>query len=392
MANYANNEKATQLDALTTLASDDVVVVGDTSDSGKAKAITKDNLKVQMESGLVNATATDTTASYLDNKIEITSDDDSVTITKTIQNSGGNEKIIYDLSVESGGSGNGGNGGVKIGQDTTQVVVASNTTVSAYTFPILGNTLGTNNSISYKVVISTVDLDANTTFNIKYGGTTINTITTSGSGASSATIEGTISANGVTNSQKGSMILWLDSNEINQIDNDGTASVDSTSSQDLVLEVVAAVGGGATTESMVVIGIAATTLGAYSNGITTKNMADASTTQTIAHGLSGAPGKVRITSAYADDTGDLNTQSVGSYDGTHNSCIYSYWQGATGTGSNGFGTSTSYTVGLQAATNTDPGTAGQTGVVTVDATNITITWTKHGSPTGTASLMWEAQV
>jgi hypothetical protein len=33
----------------------------------------------------------------------------------------------------------------------------------------------------------------------------------------------------------------------------------------------------------------------------------------------------------------------------------------------------------------------QSGVVTVDATNITITWTKTSSPTGTYTLLWEAQ-
>lgn len=390
MADYDANKKITQLDVATTIADDDVVVFGDTSDSGKAKAITKANLQTGLNGAQVAATDTDTTPGVLDDKIEITSDDSSVTISKTIQNAGGNEKIIYDLSASASGSG-GGNGGVKIGQSTTQVTITPNATTTVYTIPILGNTLGTSNSIFYKIVLSSIDLDQNITYNIKYGGTTINTFTTSGSGVTQGTIEGSISAAGTTSSQKGSLAAWLDSNDVTYIDNDGTASVDSTASQNLVVETVAA-GEVATFESIVVFAVAATTPNIFSNGIATKDMADASTTQTIAHGLSGTPGKIRITSAFADDTGDLNTQSIGSYDGTHNSCIYSYWQGATGTGSNGFGTSTTYAVGLQAATNTDPATAGQTGVITVDATNITITWTKHGSPTGTASFMWEAQV
>lgn len=32
----------------------------------------------------------------------------------------------------------------------------------------------------------------------------------------------------------------------------------------------------------------------------------------------------------------------------------------------------------------------QTGVVTADATNIIITWTKTGAPTGTYTLIWKA--
>jgi len=48
---------------------------------------------------LVKATAADTTPGYLDDKIEIVSADSSVTITPSITNPGGNEKVSYDLSV-----------------------------------------------------------------------------------------------------------------------------------------------------------------------------------------------------------------------------------------------------------------------------------------------------
>ncbi len=49
---------------------------------------------------------TDALPDFLDPKIEIVSGDGSVTIVKTIQNPGGNEKISYDLSVSGGGGGN----------------------------------------------------------------------------------------------------------------------------------------------------------------------------------------------------------------------------------------------------------------------------------------------
>lgn len=64
MADYSSNLKATQLDVLTTLATDDVTVIGDTSDSGKAKAITTDDLDTylsQTTKTLTNKTLTSPT-------------------------------------------------------------------------------------------------------------------------------------------------------------------------------------------------------------------------------------------------------------------------------------------------------------------------------------------
>lgn len=58
----------------------------------------------------VKATSADTTPGFLDPKIEIVSADDSVTIVKTIQNPGANEKISYDLSVILGGGSGSGTG------------------------------------------------------------------------------------------------------------------------------------------------------------------------------------------------------------------------------------------------------------------------------------------
>lgn len=257
MANYSANKKTTELDILTTLASDDVVVVGDTSDSGKAKAISKTNLKVEMESGQVNATVTDTTPGVLDDKIEIVSTDSSVTVTKTVQNAGGDEKISYNLAT-IGGSGGGGGGGTKLSISTTQVVVASNTTVSAYVVSIPGGTISTNNGIFYRAVISTMDIDANNTYNIKYGSTTINSILRSfGSGTSKAVLEGYIYSAGTTTSQKGDAVLFNDTNSI-IMDNAGTATENSAITLNLTLQIVAATGGGLTLESFVVQQITST--------------------------------------------------------------------------------------------------------------------------------------
>lgn len=241
MADYDANKKATQLDVLTALANDDVIVVGDTSDSGKAKAITKTNLKVEMESGLVNATATDTTADYLDEKIEITSDDGSISVTKTIQDAGTDEKIIYDLSVLSGGGGGSGGGGTKLAIDTTAVTVTASTTeTTLFTVSIPGGTLGTNNAIYYRFhgTHDTTGGAGSTegTFRVKYGGTTIATFTSGGSAAEvDVIIEGSVIAHNATNAQKAEAVsfanLSLNTRELS------TAAVDSTVAQDLVITV-----------------------------------------------------------------------------------------------------------------------------------------------------------
>ncbi len=57
---------------------------------------------IEIHDHFVGVDSTDTTPDYLDPKIEIVSADMSVTVTKTIQNPGGDEKISYDLSTTAG--------------------------------------------------------------------------------------------------------------------------------------------------------------------------------------------------------------------------------------------------------------------------------------------------
>lgn len=123
----------------------------------------------------------------------------------------------------------------------------------------------------------------------------------------------------------------------------------------------------------------------YTNGTTTKDAADASTTQNIAHGLGRIPKKVKITAlnfivigggALGPET--YNATTV--YNGTTQSSVSGYK-----TGSNAVTVATTFTLNSADAVGT------QTGVVTFDATNIIITWTKSNSPTGTYTLLWEAE-
>ncbi len=56
------------------------------------------------DSYTVKATATDTTPSFLDDKVEVVSTDNTVTVTPSIINPGGNEKLRFDLSASGSGS------------------------------------------------------------------------------------------------------------------------------------------------------------------------------------------------------------------------------------------------------------------------------------------------
>lgn len=124
-------------------------------------------------------------------------------------------------------------------------------------------------------------------------------------------------------------------------------------------------------------------VGLSANGSTTRDNTLASSAQTIAHGLGRIPKMVRI-EAKLWTSGDNVSDSSGAYDGTTNSCSFTAMGGGTGS----VGGDTTNGVKIQ-----NPGaTAIQAAVITVDATNITLTWTKTGSPAaGTIYIMWQVQ-
>lgn len=128
------------------------------------------------------------------------------------------------------------------------------------------------------------------------------------------------------------------------------------------------------------------TLLAHTNWTTTKNSADASGTQNIAHGLGRIPKNVRIKwwliSASWSVTWTLTAETV--YNGTTQS---SFSVVATASGSWYITWSTSFLLNW----NFSAWTQQQVWVVTFDSTNIIITWTKTGSPTWTYTLLWDAE-
>lgn len=120
------------------------------------------------------------------------------------------------------------------------------------------------------------------------------------------------------------------------------------------------------------------------NGTTTKNAADASTTQNIAHGLGEIPKSVEIFCT-------LNT-SVTISGGSQNRSLFAntFYNGTTQSSQSYYASSDNVTTGTSFTLNAANADATQTGVVTFDATNIIITWTKTGSSTGTYNLLWRA--
>jgi len=116
-------------------------------------------------------------------------------------------------------------------------------------------------------------------------------------------------------------------------------------------------------------------------GTTTKNAADADTTQTIAHGLGRTPRYIRITGVCAVGGSLTPTTTMSVYNGTTQSSQSFYPINTTPT----YITDNTFT--LNTANDTSTYTRG---VITFDATNISIAWTKANSATGIYQLLWEA--
>ena len=123
----------------------------------------------------------------------------------------------------------------------------------------------------------------------------------------------------------------------------------------------------------------------YAVGIDSRAGDAASGTQTIAHGLGRVPIIVRIT-VTKETTG--SSASFGTFDGTNNAVV-AHIGGDAGYG--GAASSSTYGVFIS---DSDAYVANnsQRAVISVDATNITLTWTKTTNPSSnTMYIMWEAR-
>lgn len=119
----------------------------------------------------------------------------------------------------------------------------------------------------------------------------------------------------------------------------------------------------------------------YKNGIDSHDIS-VTGAQTIAHGITGTPKKIKITVLCSST---MQAASHGTYNNTTVSMIYS-----AGTISNGTGSSSTNIIELSGMAGNNAHEAHAT--VAVDATNITLTWAKTNTPTGTAVILWEAEL
>lgn len=126
-------------------------------------------------------------------------------------------------------------------------------------------------------------------------------------------------------------------------------------------------------------------VGTFTNGVSTHD-ASATGAETIAHGLGKTPKKIRIKAVRSAGSGTLGTVSEGTYNGTTNSALY-FTTGESGNPDFWInGTSATQIVYLDFKSSQT-----NTAIATFDGTNITLTWSKGGSPTGTVYLLWEAE-
>lgn len=117
------------------------------------------------------------------------------------------------------------------------------------------------------------------------------------------------------------------------------------------------------------------------HGSTTKDLSDASTTQNIAHGLGKTPKMFTVFSATSTTNSSVIHGMALSLSGSSMSIL----RETTSSGSTG--TTTTFQIPDITVNNASHY---QTAVVTADSTNIILTWTKTGSPTGTVDIIWHA--
>ncbi len=139
-------------------------------------------------------------------------------------------------------------------------------------------------------------------------------------------------------------------------------------------------GDGSTTKFLNANGAYSTPGGLIPKGVVTTHDLSTTGAQTIAHGVGQTPKFIVVTVFGPGITGAQ--QSVGTYDGTTTSGIF---QNASAGFINDTGTSSSNIAHIKVSNGND-----SSAVPTMDATNVTLTWSNNGSPTGTAQILVQA--
>jgi len=120
------------------------------------------------------------------------------------------------------------------------------------------------------------------------------------------------------------------------------------------------------------------TLGVFNTGATTHSSASTGN-QAIAHGLGVTPKRVRITAVLTN--GGVISMAEIVYAGGTSAAVSAAKGGST---DNASGTGFTLYANIGSGYNCSAS-------ISVDATNITLNWSKSGTPADTVSLMWEAE-
>lgn len=124
----------------------------------------------------------------------------------------------------------------------------------------------------------------------------------------------------------------------------------------------------------------------YKNGVATRAVDAATASVTYAHGLGKVPTRVNFTALYVGSGagGATILHSFGVYNASTTACVY-FERYSDSSVLNTAGTSSSNMVSIGG------GNAGQTATISIDSTNITLSWTRVSTGiTGNIGLMWEA--
>lgn len=266
---YTDNEKSTGLDVLTdlTITQSDLHIVGDVSDSGRAKAITQDLLEdyIANSTNFVNELTTNSTfqtavnnfvtsSSSLDVQENGVSVENPVDTINFVTNGGiVSTPLAGVVDVDLTALLSGG-GGTKVAIDYTRYTTSDGN--NSYTVAIPGNILSTDNAIRFELPISDIGFTFQgtpITISATYGGTSIgsvniSTLATGFSSGGGGIYKGVLMATGSTNTQKGvvafTSTVWGNISGQFELENiasaTANATVDSTVSQNLVVTITSA--------------------------------------------------------------------------------------------------------------------------------------------------------
>lgn len=227
-------------------------------------------------------------------------------------------------------------------------------------------------------------------------GSTVNGVTLSSSGSASNVLRedgtyGVMSSGDASYATKGSVQGLTDADTSGLVFSTGVISVNSGTTANKILKL------DASAKIPAVDGSLLTNIvnpAVYKNGNTTYNLTTATGTQTIAHGLGKTPKYVRITfrKSYSNQTLGSSTplfyDGVGTFNGTTYATTYNGTQSGDSAGNYSTIQTTSYLVAYEAGGGGS--SVSQLATASLDSTNITLSWTKTNSPTGTLLMTWEA--